>query len=94
MFVQRLLHKAGDFPYKTCEVPMLETSTETANELFATIKQRDTPQTGFEKFHLAKFQGMLTPLEKGKLDELTLKLSHVKDFKVANMHELSSDVRC
>ena len=85
-FVQRYLKKAGDLPIKSCEVPMLETSTETANEFFATLKQRDTLLTGFKKFHIARCLGMESALQESILEDLAQKLRHVKDFRVAYMH--------
>ena len=43
MLVQRILKKAGDSPIKRIIIHKLETSTEIANEFFATLNQRDTP---------------------------------------------------
>ena len=94
MFVQRYLKKAGDFPIKECEVLMLHTSTEIANEFLATLNQRDTPQTGFETFRLSYCEGMENPLEESILEELSQKLSHVKDFSIAGMVKLPNNVRC
>ena len=88
MFVQRYLKKAGDFPIKFCEISLLCATTEIANEFFVTLRQRDTPETGFEKFHLSWLTDMKTPLEESVLQDFTEKLSHVKDFKVSCMFKL------
>ena len=37
---------------------------------------------------------MVTPLEMSILEELAQMLSHVKDFQVAWMNELPTEVRC
>ena len=94
MLVQCYYKKAGDFPIKKCEVAKLETSTENVNEFLVTLTQRDTPETGFEKFHIAECSGMKTKLEENAFEELAQKLSHVQDFKVAWMHGLPTEVRC
>ena len=93
MFVQRYLKKAGDFLVKSCELAKLEACTEIANELFATIKQRDTPETGFNKFHVQDVKGMDDKFEESIVEDFSHKLSHVNDFKVAFLHELPSEAR-
>ena len=50
--------------------------------------------TGFKKFHLAECKGMDHDLHEIVLEDLSKKLNHVKDFKVAEMHSLSNKVRC
>ena len=93
MFVQRFLKEAGDEPIKSCRVPMLNTTTEVANEFFTALNQREMSQTGIDSFFIEDFRGMETPLEESILEDLSDKLSQVRDFRVYEMRKLPEEVR-
>ena len=66
----------------------VDQTTETTNEMFSAAVQRDTFETGYDKFHLINFKGLETPLEESVVKRVAQKLTHVKDFKVAVMKRL------
>ena len=67
-------------------------STEIMNEFLSAAIQRDTSETGYEKFHLIDFYGLETPLEESVVQRVIKKLTNVKDFKVATMDKLNTEV--
>ena len=85
MFNQRVLKKFGDELIKDMVFDTVDQTTETTNEMFSAAVQRDTPETGYDKFHLWFFRGLSTPLEESVVKRVAHKLTHVKDFKVADM---------
>ena len=94
MFNQRVLKKFGDELIKDMVIDFVNQATETTNELFSAAIQRDTPETGYEKFHLNNFKGLKTPMEKSVLQRVAQKLTNVKDFKVRYMVSMHNEVRC
>ena len=85
MFNQRLLKKFGDELIRDMDIESLEQTTETTNEFLTAAVQRDTPEIGYDKFHLHFFKGLETPLEESVVQRVTEKLTFVKDFKVSTM---------
>ena len=85
MLVKRLLKVYGDGLVKDLVFEGLNQTTETTNEVFSAIEQRDSPKTGYEKFHLKYFRGLETRLEESVIERIKVKLSHVLDLKVAEM---------
>ena len=83
MFVQRLLKKFGDEPIDDVRIGMLNASTAVANELFAAILSRDTPETGYKRFSLEGFASKIDALEESLIEDVLKKLSDVKimEFK-------------
>ena len=67
-------------------------STEIMNEFLSAAIQRDTSETGYDKFHLIDFYGLETPLEESVVQRVIKKLTNVKDFKVATMDKLNTEV--
>ena len=93
MFNQRVLKKFGDELIKDMVFAGVDQSTETTNEMLSAAVQRDTPETGYDKFHLIYFRGLETPLEENVIQRVAQKLAHVKDFKVASMSRLPTEVQ-
>ena len=50
-------------------------------------------QTGIDIFLIEDFRGMETPLEESILEDLSDKLSQVRDFRVSEMRNLPEEVR-
>ena len=94
MLKQRILKTYGDGPVMDVAIKRLNQTTETTNEVFSTVFQRDSPETGYYKFHLDDIRGLETRLEETVLERGKEKLTHVQDFKVVEMHYLSDEVRC
>ena len=94
MLNQRVLQNFGDELVKDILIYRLEHSTETMNEFLTAVIQRDTPETGYEKFYLRNFKGLETPLEESVIQRVTQKLTQVKNFSVACMWALVVKVRC
>ena len=94
MLKQRMLKTYGDDLVKDVDIDALDQSTETTNEFLSTIRQRDTPETHYDKFGLSRFRGLETPLEETVIESIKEKLTHVHEFKVAWMNNLPTDVRC
>ena len=90
MFNQRVLKKFGDEIIKDLVIEDVRQSRETTNELLSAAIQRDTPETGYEKFHLG---GLDTLVEEGIIERIKQKLSFVKDFKVAGIYSGPNEVR-
>ena len=57
---------------------MLKASTAVANELFAAILSRDTPETGYKRFSLENIGGTMNALEDSLIEDVLRKLSNVK----------------
>ena len=93
MLIQRLLKLYGDDFVKDLVIRRLLQSTEITNEFLSTIWQRDSPENGYEKFHLVNFKGLMTPLEESVIERPKEKLTHVRDFRVAEMDYLRTEVR-
>ena len=80
MFNQRVLKRFGDELIKDMEFESVNQTTEITNEMLSAAVQRDTPTTGYDKFHLWNFEGLETPLEESVVQRVAQKLAHVKDF--------------
>ena len=85
MFNQRLLKTYGDDLINDIEIHELNQTTEITNEFLSAVVQRDTPESGYEKFLLWNFRGLKTPLEESVFNRVIEKLSTVKEFKIAHM---------
>ena len=88
-----MLNKFGDELIKDIVIEWVDQSTETMNEFLSAAVQRDTPETGYEKFHLRNFEGLETPLEESVVQRVTQKLTHVQDLAVTGMYLLPNEVR-
>ena len=94
MLNQRILKTYGDDPVKDVAIETVNQTTEVTNEMFSTVFQKDSPETGYDKFHLDDIYGLETPLEETVLERGKEKLTQVQDFKVAEMYSLLTEVRC
>ena len=94
MLNQLILKKHGDEPINALELYDAEQPTEVFNEYLDTIGKRETAETGYKKFHLNNFKGLKKPMEQSVVESTLKKLEYVQDFKVAEMDELPSEVRC
>ena len=94
MLKQRMLKTYGDDLVEDVDISRVDQTTETTNEFLSTIKQRETPETGYDKFGLRYFRGLETPLEETVIDSIKEKLTHVQEFKVSFMDGLPTEVRC
>ena len=85
MLKQRMLKTYGDDLVKDIDIEGVNQTTETTNEFLSTVKQRETPETGYVKFGLKYFHGLKTPLEETVVESIKEKLTHVQELKVAWM---------
>ena len=84
-----MLKKFGDDLIKHIAIEYVRQSTEITNELLSAAVQRDSPETGYEKFHLINFEGLETPLEESIIERIKAKLTKVQDFTVSAMDRLT-----
>ena len=70
MFVQRLLKEFGDDLVTDPAIVKLNSSTGVANEVLASIIQRDTPDTGYKSFMMRHIEGLKAPLEEALIEQI------------------------
>ena len=85
-----MLKVYGEDLVKDLVIKNLKMPTMYANELFSTILQRDSPETGYEKFHFFGARKLKDPLEQSVIERLKEKLTHVKDYKIHETIYISS----
>lgn len=68
-------------------------SSATLKEMLTAAIQRDTPDSGYKRFHFGGFGGLDAPLEESLVERFTERLTNVEDFKVDGSG-LPAEVRC